>query len=52
VICRGGDSDGGDSDVFKLERGYGDGDVGSSDVGRKEGREGGVELATAIYVGT
>jgi len=51
-----GDSDVGDSDIIKIERGHIDGDVGStdvdSDVGRREaGREGGRELATARYVG-
>jgi len=47
-----GDSNGGDSDVIKLERGlHGGTDVGSSDVSREGGREGGVELAIAMYVG-
>ncbi len=40
----------GDSDIIKLERGHSDGDVGGSDVGKKGGREGGVELATVRYV--
>jgi len=40
----------GDSDT-KLKRGHSGGDVGSSDLGKKGGREEGVELATAIYVG-
>ena len=47
-----GDSNGGDSDVIKLERELHSGsDVGSSDVIREGGREGGVELATAMYIG-
>jgi len=35
-----GDSNGGDSNVLKLERGHGEDDVGSSDVKRKGGRGG------------
>ncbi len=40
AICDGGDSDVGDSDIIKLDRGHGDGDVGSSDDSREGGREG------------
>jgi len=50
AIYGGGDSDVGDSDIIKLERGHSDGNVGSSDVSKKEGREGGVELATVRYI--
>ena len=42
VISGGGDSDVGDSDIIKLDRGHGNSDVGSSDDSRKGGREGGV----------
>ena len=35
--CGWGDSDVDDSDIIKLDRGHGDGDVGSSDVGREGG---------------
>ncbi len=31
----------GDSDIIKLEEGYSDGDVGSSDVSKKGGSDGG-----------
>ena len=41
VTCGGGDSDVGDSDIIKLNRGYGNSDVGSSDDSREGGREGG-----------
>jgi len=37
AICGGGDNYVGDSDIIKLDRGYGDGDVGSSDVSREGG---------------